>query len=317
MKKHFWLVLLILVVVPLLLLYLVTFTVDFRQVAIVKTFGKAGPAIDGATQAGLHFKWPWPVQELVRYDARVHVFDDTYEQIVTADKQNVIVTAYCGWRIKDPATFLNSVRTEQRAEEQLRKIVRSRKSAVLAEHTMSELVNTDPKKMQIPEIEAKIRQGVQRDVEKEYGVEVVTLGVKSLGLPKTVTDKVIALMKEERNRFAQLHKAQGQSEAQMIKARAEAARKQILDFADAKAWKIRSEGDEAAARYYSVYRRNEGFAMFLREMDFMRQALKDKTVIVGSGNLAGCLNYFSKEPTAADVEAAATRPAVTTRPAPK
>jgi len=83
MKKHGWMLFLLAVLVGLLLVYTVTFAVNYRQAAIVSTFGKAGEPIDGTRpgQAGLQFKLPWPIQRLTRYDRRIFIFDDTHEPV--------------------------------------------------------------------------------------------------------------------------------------------------------------------------------------------------------------------------------------------
>ena len=119
MAKHGWIIILVVVVVAPLLAYSSAFIVDFKQIAIVQTFGKASVPIDGATQAGLHFKWPWPVQSLTRYDARTHVFEDTSGQIMTRDSQGVIISVYCGWRIRDALKFLRVLETVKKGEQRL------------------------------------------------------------------------------------------------------------------------------------------------------------------------------------------------------
>lgn len=295
MKKHLGTTLLLIVVAGLLLLYSAAFTVDFRQTAIVKTFGKAGPPIDGETAAGLHWKLPWPIQSLVRYDRRNFVFDDVHEQVSTKDKQNVVVTAFCAWQIANPDRFLRRIEDVNRAEEQLRKLVRAKKSNIVGEHNMSDFVNTDPAKMRLADIEKEIATAVQADAE-DYGIHIVNLGIRSIELPKEVTARVVDSMREERNRYAQDYKSRGDAEAERIKSRAEAARDQILAFANAKAETIRSEGKRETARLYGQFRQNEQFAMFLRELDFWREALKDNAVIVLDPTMEHSVGFLKNGP---------------------
>lgn len=296
MKKHLGTTLLLIVVAGLLLLYSAAFTVDFRQTAIVKTFGKAGPPIDGETASGLHWKLPWPIQSLVRYDRRNFVFDDAHEQISTKDKQNIVVTAFCAWRIEDPEKFLRRIEDVNRAEDQLRKLVRAKKSNIIGEHNMSDFVNTDPAKMRLAEIEKEIAAAVQTDAGRDYGIRIVSLGIRSVELPKDVTARVVDSMREERNRYAQDYKTRGEAEASRITARAEAARDQILAFTNAKAETIRSEGKRETARLYAQFRQNEQFAMFLRELDFWREALKDNAVIVLDPTMEHSIGFLKNGP---------------------
>jgi len=299
------------VLVLLLLLYTVAYSVSFRQIAIVDTFGKAGEPIDGSRgDAGLHFKLPWPIQKLTRYDSRMFMFDDTHEQLQTSDKQNVLITLFCGWRIADAAQFFRTLETEAAAEDTLRTIVRAKKGDVIGRQPLSALLNTDPRQMRIPRIEDEIRQAVEAETLPKYGVEVVTLGIKTLGLPKTVTERVIESMKTERNRYAERYRAEGKAQADVIRTRAQAAREQILAFAEARGQVIRAQGKAEAAKLYEAYRRNERFAMFLKELEFLRKTLKDNTVILGDAWLQHSLGFFRDGASLPPLQSGAT-----TRPA--
>ncbi len=285
MKEQRWTVILVAVVVGLLLVYSVAFTADYKTIAIVKTFGKAGGPIDGGKTApggagGLHWKYPWPVQSLVEYDRRTFVMDDASEELQTRDKQMLIVTVFCTWRIEDPVLFLRTLETADRGEEQVRKILRDKKGKVISQHDMAEFVNTDPSKMRVADIEEEIRANANSDAEKSYGIQILSVGIKSLWLPETVTQQVVNSMKEERNRYAQDYRTRGEAEADMIRSRANAAKEQILAFARFKAESIRSEGIQEVTKLYETYRKNEQFAMFLRELDFLKEALKNNAVIV-------------------------------------
>ena len=311
MREHRWAFVFVIVVVLLLLLYSVAFTVNFQQIAIVKTFGSAGEPIRGSDEAGLHWKWPWPIQSLVRYDARTLVFDDTFEQVQTKDKQNLLVTVFCGWRIKDAETFLPNITTAAEAEDRLRSIVRSTKKAIVGRHLMADFVNTDPERMEeagIPKIEKEILEGlrdeqtglvlegVRQIAMRDYGVEVVTLGIKSVGLPKEVTKKVIDNMKEERNREAQRYRGRGQAVADEIRKRAEAARKLILAFADNRAKLIRAEGDRAAAEYYAKFKEDEAFAIFLRRLEFLKETFKKNAVFLLDPSVEASIGFLNEGP---------------------
>src|SRR5206468_10401326 len=50
------------------------FTVDQAEYAYVTQFGRPVATLDGATDAGLHVKLPWPVQSVLRLDRRVQPF---------------------------------------------------------------------------------------------------------------------------------------------------------------------------------------------------------------------------------------------------
>src|SRR5262249_8696843 len=70
----------VIVVVVLLvagLLVSVPYSVDQSEFAYVTQFGRPVDTIDGAEDAGLHFKLPWPIQSVQRIDRRLQMFDLT------------------------------------------------------------------------------------------------------------------------------------------------------------------------------------------------------------------------------------------------
>ena len=134
---------LIITVAALLLVFLVTYmftyTVRYNEAVIVTTFGSTGdnsvknaPVVTAeglsasGTDAGLHFKWPWPIQQVAQtYDTRVQVVEGALEQAQTADQQSVNVKFYVTWRIADPLEFFKAVGQPASADQTLRSRVRA------------------------------------------------------------------------------------------------------------------------------------------------------------------------------------------------
>lgn len=306
MKRHVGILVLGLLIVAALLMNTVCYQVDeLRDVVIISTFGefsepiwgpKRGEAFKGRTEPGLHFKAPWPFQALIRYDARTFVFEDPYKQMQTRDEQAMLVTSYCAWRIRDPKQFYKAVKTVKRAREEISSRLQGRRNAVLKQHPMRDLINTDPAKMLLSEIEDEILVEIRKDVEDTFGIEVLATRIKVWGFPKSVNAKVIEVQKKERETEARRFKALGDAQAQTIRARAEAARDKITQFAMRKAAAIRSEGDRAAAEYYKKFEQNPELAQFLRTQEAMRKALKDNTTFwLDSANFAP-VGFFQKGP---------------------
>src|SRR5262245_38632226 len=101
------------------------FTVDRTEYVYVTQFGRPITTYDGAADAGLHFKWPWPVQAVQRLDHRLQVFDLPPAELLTHDAKGqtidktLTVSAYVCWQIADKAgvdRFIRSVGTPERAE---------------------------------------------------------------------------------------------------------------------------------------------------------------------------------------------------------
>ncbi|MCB1154992.1 protease modulator HflC, partial [bacterium] len=88
-KKLLTLIVAALVVIALI--SSVTFTVDETQSAIVTRFGRPVGDVLGP---GLHFKAPWPVDRVLRMDARLLVFDNEPMEMLTNDKKNVLIDSF-------------------------------------------------------------------------------------------------------------------------------------------------------------------------------------------------------------------------------
>lgn len=269
-----------LVLAVILVLYMVTFQVRFTEVAIVRTFGRASPE-SVIKDAGLYWKWPWPIQEVDVYDARVRLLETHTEQTATHDKKPVIVTTFMGWRINDPYAFRASLRGgETDAERRLREIVETRQKEVVGQYEFAQLVSKNASELKFDAIEKEIRDKVQENVAKEYGITIETFGIKRLALPEDVTQSVFESMKAERQALAQKYKSEGESERTNIISRANSQAVTILSFADRLAQKYRSEGNARAAEYFATLQKNESLAMFLDRLRKLKEILKDRTTIV-------------------------------------
>jgi len=304
MKKHMVIVTLVVLAGVMLLVGTVAYTLDFTQMGLIKTFGKTTRKLD-ATDAGLGFKWPWPVQRLVRYDARTFILEDPFSETETSDKQNILVSTFCAWRIADPVKLNSTLRTITTAEERLRSLLQSAKNDVVGRHDMEDFVNTDPKKMLLERIEGEIAELVSPQAERLYGIQIRMVGIKRLGLPEDVAGAVIDAMKEERQKVAQQYRSDSEAQATAIRERANSASKQIVEFASRKAAEIRSEGDRAAAEIYKQFRKNERLAMFLRILESTKIGLQNRSVILLDASMMPGGKFFLKGPSLPELSAPA------------
>jgi len=114
MRKHLVVFLMSLLIVLGLLATTVTYRVDSNQIGLIKRFGKTTQVVHGATDAGLHLKWPWPVEMFVRYNAGWNTVMDPATQLQLKDKQNIMLTLFCNWRIADAVKFNRTAETVAR-----------------------------------------------------------------------------------------------------------------------------------------------------------------------------------------------------------
>lgn len=298
--------LLALIIGLLLLTSMVTVQVNFHEAAVITTFGAAdeNSVRDGRTgNAGLvgnlMLRWPWPVQKVRVYDTRVRVLEDRLEEQQTRDKQGVIVKTYVNWRIDQPLDFFRSLVTPQEAENQIRSLMRDARS-VIGNYAMNDLVNSDPSKLKLAQVEATLLAKLRGHVTAQsqgsdglsWGIVFESVGIKRILLPESVTTKVFERMRASRERLAQQARSEGDAEAASILARANSVSDTIAAFARRRAEALRAEGDAEAAKYYKVFAEDEDFAIFRRTIDTYPQLFSEGTTLFMDANDSLLLKEF-------------------------
>jgi len=293
--KNLSTVILGLLILVVFVFYMITFQVDYNEVVVVDTFGDAGPesVYVGRPDAGgaggpfgnLYLKWPVPIQNVHRYDARLRTLETRLEQIQTDDNQSIIPMLFVTWQIDDPLALYGAVRdqvgkVERALESRLRDALE-----ILAQRTFEELTaggTAEGEAHPLARAEADIRAELQAamDAPVDFGVTVRSVGIKRNVLPEAVTEKVFQQMRATRERLAQQAQSEGIAEASRIRNQARSQRETIMSFAREQASTIRAEGVAAAAEVYKQFQADESFAKFLREMRSLESMLKQKTTFL-------------------------------------
>lgn len=269
-------------VILLIIFFLLLFTFQVRQteVVVLTTFDK--PSSKPITEPGLYFKWPRPIQRVYEFDKRVHSFEDDFEQMLTRDNHNILASVYVGWTIEDPLAFFNSfpAGTPAAAQPALKSLVRSTKQAVIGQHSFSDFVSSDPAQVKFPQIEQLILQNIRTAALNKYGIEVQFVGIKKLGLPESVTQKVFDRMTAERQRQIESIRSQGEKEAMEIRSAAERDRQEILARAEAQATTIKGDAERAATEHFAVFNQNPELAVFLLKLKALQSTLNERSTLV-------------------------------------
>ncbi len=260
-------------------LLLIFFQVRTTEVAMVTTFGKPTRPV---TEPGAYVKFPWPIQQVYKFDKRIHNFESQFEQVFTADGHSLLIKIYAGWNITQPQVFFpkfgDSVLELEKA---LSSLARSAYSGVVGTHPFSDFISTDEKQLKFEKIEQEILQLIQKDVQaKGYGVEVKFVGIKRIGLPESVTKLVFERMQAERQLQVRHIEAEGQREASNIRSAANTASQKLLAEADYEATKIRGEGDKLAAASLQVFEQEPELGKFLVQLRALEDFLKDRTTLI-------------------------------------
>jgi membrane protease subunit HflC len=281
MKKNLITVIIAAVLVVIFALLLFTFQVRQSEVAVLTTFGK--PAANNIDQPNLYFKWPWPIQQVYRFDQRTQNFEDKFSENLTADNTMLLTSVYVGWKISDAKEFFpkfagGSVAAAQR---QLETMLRSAKAAVIGKHNLSDFVNADPAQLKFEAIENEIKTAVQGELATHnYGMSIEFLGIKKLGLPESVTQTVFDRMKSERTKFISEAQFKGEAEATKIKSAAERQAADVIANAQAEATRIEGAGVAEAAKTLSVFQQNPELAIFQLQLEALKSSLNQKATLI-------------------------------------
>lgn len=297
MKKHAVLTLAILIPAALLSVT-VAYTTEYNEWTILKTFGASGTPVNGREDAGFRWKWPFPIQQVVRYDARTRILTDDLTELNTEDKQSVIVSIYCAWRIVDPVVFDKNLGTIAAGERAMKANLSHCTREVISRNVLSNLINTDPGKMILPEIEETILAELSRLVVDEYGIKVVSVGVRGLGLPQLVSKTVIEAQKKERETEAETTRSAGEADKEAIIARARSAAEQIKLFAGGRAQEIRTEAYGHVATLYEKFRKYPELAAWLAKVRAMERGLSENAVLYLDATALPGLDLIYKGPAA-------------------
>ncbi len=254
------------------------FTVDRTEFVYVTQLGRHVATYDGASdeEAGLHLRWPWPIQSLTSVDRRLQVLDLPAAELVTEDPsetgtvdRTVTVDAYLIWRVADAASaerFIRVVGSPERAREILRDRMRGRLGAGIARKKFPDLVSTRP-----DHIDAQrelLRRELLAAADRADGIDVVDVRVRRINYPPQVRQSIFDRIRSERNRKAETARSRGRTEAENIKSESEAKVTVQLAEAQARNDAKRGRADAQADRilnsaiskdpdYYAELRRRE------------------------------------------------------------
>jgi modulator of FtsH protease HflC len=124
----------------------ILYTVSERELAVVLQFGNP---VTKRVEPGIYFKMPF-IQEVRRLPKTLQYWQ-TSEPVVdllTADGEKIEVTAWAIWRITDPQTFVQVLRTVDNAEiAQVKVKVRAAIRDVITSHTLTDVIRNSDREL--------------------------------------------------------------------------------------------------------------------------------------------------------------------------
>ncbi len=250
---------------------LACFQVTEWQQAVVLQFGKP---IRTVSEPGIYFKTPL-VQNVMFFEKRLLEYDATSKELITQDKQQLVVDNYSRWRIIDPLKFYQTVGTLSGAQSRLDDIIYSNLREAIGRSTLRDVVSGDRK---------ALMDGVTKSSDERaaaYGVRVVDVRIKRTDLPAKNEQNVFSRMRTERERQAKKFRAEGEEESRKIRSQAEKDREVILAEAKREAAIIRGDADgQATTIYAKAYGRDPDFYEFMRTLEAYKVTLPGRTKLL-------------------------------------
>src|SRR6201981_394319 len=194
------------------------------QAVLITRFGRP---LRAATETGLHWKLPWPIDRAVLLDMRRRVYETGHTEMLTRDKKNIIARTFVVWRIGDALAFAQSIGSEGGAEGKLDGLLTNAAIGTLGGHDLSALVSTTPTDLQVDQIEAELLASTAPAALKNYGVAIEQIRLERIALPEENVRAVFDQMRAERRHFAAKFEAEGEKEAAAIRSAAELEAAQI------------------------------------------------------------------------------------------
>ena len=246
-------------------------TVDQTESALVVQLGKPVKAI---TAPGLQFKKPF-IQQVIKFDNRLLLYDAAPSVIITKDKKNLVVDNYAKWKIVDPLRYYQTVKNETGAQSRLDDIIFSNLRQELGKHDLIDIISKTRASL-MGTVTEKTNAAA-----KAFGIEVVDVKIKRADLPPENERAVFERMRAEREREAKRYRSEGEERALGIRAKADREKTILLSEAARKAEVLKGEGDAVATKLYAqAYTKDPEFFYFLKTMEAYKKTLGDKDTLV-------------------------------------
>ncbi len=278
--------------------------VDAAEFAYVTQFGKPVAVYDGGSEAGLHWKLPWPIQSVIRMDRRLQIFDLPAPELLTHDAtgqtidRTLTVSAYVCWRIagsEGADRFFRTVGKSEQAEAILGPQISSRIGALISGMNLDDLISIVP----IAEAEKRMNRlsqaimdggdsgrrndigGLKKHLSDTYGIDLVDVRLRRLGYPPQVREAIFDRIRSERNKKVAEYQSEGAKLAEDIRTQSEYQARNLLAEARANERRIKGDADAQADRIRNeAQARDPSFYAFLKKLEEYNKILGDNKTLL-------------------------------------
>ena len=261
------------------------FIVNETKQAIVLQFGEPRQVI---SKPGLQFKIPF-IQDAVFLDSRMLNLDPQPEEMILSDQKRIIVDSFARYRIVDPLKFFQTVRNEATFSDRFGRIINAAVRGVIAQYSLASLLSED---------RATIMGSIQviiKNEEKSFGVQIIDIRIGRTDLTEQVSNNVYQRMRSERDKEANLLRAEGEELSKEIRASADRQQTVIVAEAERTSSILRGEGDALKNKILGdAYGLDQEFFDFLRTMQACKETFgdTDMSMVIVPGQV--CEKFFGE-----------------------
>jgi modulator of FtsH protease HflC len=261
-----------------IIFYAMAIVVAEGQAVLVTRFGRP---LRAATQTGLHWKLPWPIDRALLLDMRRRVYETGHTEMLTRDKKNIIARTFVVWRIGDPLAFVQAIGSETGAEGKLDGLLTNAAIGTLGGHDLSALVSTNPSDLQVDQIESELLASTAPVALRSYGVTIEQIRLERVALPEENVTAVFEQMRAERRQFAAKFEAEGEREASRIRSEADLEAARIRAKGDEERARIKGESAAQVAKTYAdAHRVNPELYKFTRSLESLDKLVNGGTSLI-------------------------------------
>ena len=261
-----------------IIFYATAVIVGQGQAVLITRFGSP---LRTATEPGLHWKLPWPIDQATVLDLRRRVYETGQTEMLTRDKKNVIARTFVVWRIGDPLTFMQSIGDQKAAESKLDSLLTNAAIGTLGSHDLSAMVSTNPSDLQAEQIESELLASATPVALRSYGVAVEQIRLERIALPEENVTAVFDQMRAERRQYAAKFQAEGELEATRIRSEADLEAARASAKGSEEEARIRGEAAAQVARIYSdAHKVDPDLYRFTRSLDSLEKLVTGSTSLV-------------------------------------
>jgi membrane protease subunit HflC len=249
--------------------------VDVTEQVIITQFGDPQRIV---VTPGLHFKTPF-LEEVKTFERRLLHLETPSNEFLTSDKKALVIDTYTRYRITEPLVFFENLGGEAQGGARLNQIITSELREAIGARTQKDIIT----KGRVP----MMSQVTERSAEKarSFGVEIHDVRIKRADFPLAVATAVYARMRSERQKEANLLRAEGEREARIIRSSADVTVAETLAEANRRARQVRGRAEAQAIRALAdATGRDPEFYAFLRSLEAYESALDTETTLVLSAD---------------------------------